>query len=552
MAMFAKDIFGRIKFARQKQAKRKRVKSQFVLTVGEDGAVLIQILDGKMVNRLFVNSVFSPDVEYFRKLFVSYPRLPIYLVVDVMEQSYVQNVLPPVSAMGVKKQIQRRLNRDFRPDDLKNAVMMSRSKEGRRDWNVLFISLANSPPFSGWLEFVAEMPNKLGGIYLLPVEAESFASDISKTTAFTSEEQLDWHFVVLHNKVGGFRLVVFQKGKIVFTRLAQSMGETVADVIVGGLEQEILNTMEYLRRLAFNLEGTNRLTIVSSAEILQRVEVKNLKFSTVTLLTPYQAAQKLGIENGSSPEDRFADVMFSMYFASKTRHKLKFSSKYTQELEKYNLAIQAAFAALTIGTVSTIGYSGYESYNIFNMFGKIEEAKLKQKNTSSDLEKVKQEFEKTQPQDAHKMIDTMLLHEKLAEKKDHFMVMINRFSANIIQEIKVNDISWTETGNAVPLAKTGEGQAQAQEEKPGFKLSMIAEYKFPNTDEEEARDKVKEFLRVMKNSFSEYSVSQAVRGDNAASTSTRITPATGKIGEVGTVTFLSDIKIDSEKTGGKQ
>ena len=239
-----------MKFGRNKG---KSIKDQFVLSVGDEGAIFCYFADGKLNNKFYIDSPASPDIKLIEKLLDTYKSTPVYLLVDVIEQNYSQQVLPPVSSFGIRQQVSRRIKRDFQPNDFTNVFFLNRSKEGRKDWNFLFISLANSDPFAKWLEIVLNHENPFMGVYLLPLESTKLIEDIdNKILEAPSGE---WELLVLHNKVGGFRIVAFKNGKLIFTRLAQNLiGDNIPEIIVGNMEQEISNTVEYLRRLTFKGE----------------------------------------------------------------------------------------------------------------------------------------------------------------------------------------------------------------------------------------------------------------------------------------------------------
>ena len=69
---------------------------------------------------------------------------PIVLVIDNMDQSYIQQSLPPVSSFSVQKLIKRRLERDFGKNDIKGAISLGRDTGGRKDWNFLMVALERS------------------------------------------------------------------------------------------------------------------------------------------------------------------------------------------------------------------------------------------------------------------------------------------------------------------------------------------------------------------------------------------------------------------------
>jgi hypothetical protein len=409
----------------QKVGKKRSVKDQFVLSVGDDGAILSFFKGGKLENRIFIDSPASEDIKILEKLFITYSNIPIVMLVDVIEQTYSQQVLPPVSPLGIRQQIQKRIKRDFQPNDLSNVLPLGRSKEGRKDWNFLFVSLASTDPFAKWMEFALAQKNKFKGVYLLPVESVRLCHDLNRESP--GEEPHEWELLVLHNKIGGFRIVVVKNGKMVFTRLAQNLiGDNIPDIIVGNLEQEVANTVEYLKRLAFKGEQYSKITIVSSSDVLQKIEPQSLKFGKVILYTPFQIAEKLNLPVAVTEKDKFADIFSATYFASCKKHILKFSSPYTKKIEMFYNGIKAAYivaalaslfiAFLAVSELSDVMDLRKQSANLENdLFAaesKLREVQAKEAKLPADYRKMQEvlEISRLMPKDkysAYKIIGSL-------------------------------------------------------------------------------------------------------------------------------------------------
>jgi hypothetical protein len=268
-----------------------------------------------------------------------------------MDQSYIKHSLPPVSPLSVNKLIQRRLERDFSADDLTGAILLGREKEGRKDWNHLLISAPYSKELKNWADIIAELPNQFAGIYLLPVEAgtilDAFSKPEKKIRSFKKlgkqkEEPKTsaWKVLVIHNKVGGFRQVVFRDGKLLFTRLSQSVGEELPEVIAGNVEQEIMNTLEYLKRLAYSERDGLELYIIISSDVKSVIDPNRLRATKVEIYNPYEASQKLGLDQAALPGDRFGDVLCAAFFGSQNKYQLKLATSYMKKLNMFYLAIK--------------------------------------------------------------------------------------------------------------------------------------------------------------------------------------------------------------------
>lgn len=107
--------------------------SRFVLFMGDDGVILILIQGGKVVRRMYAASPEQEHVAPFLELMDANPKAPVYVLVDVIDQSYVRHTLPPVSPLGVNKLVNRRLERDFAPEDINGALPLGREKSGRKE-----------------------------------------------------------------------------------------------------------------------------------------------------------------------------------------------------------------------------------------------------------------------------------------------------------------------------------------------------------------------------------------------------------------------------------
>lgn len=319
---------------------------KFVLTVGDEGGILTYFQDMKVIHRLYAPTANYTDTRAFLEAFETDKKAPIYMLVDMMDQSYVQQSLPPVSSLSVNKLIKRKMERDFAAEDLKGALLIGREKEGRRDWKYLFVTVSNSPQLESWIDMLIELPNRFVGVYPLPVEAEAFIHNLreavtgrkfkaKKKKGVVEESNVPkWQLLVAHNKVGGFRQVVLKEGKLVFARLAQPIGDMQPDVVAGSIEQEISVTVEYLKRLGYNDEQGMEAFIITSEAIKNSISAANIHLSNVSIFSPHQAALKLGMENVTQQNDQFADGVIAAVFAAQKKHALRMETKQSERINK--------------------------------------------------------------------------------------------------------------------------------------------------------------------------------------------------------------------------
>jgi len=320
-------------------AKDHSKKPRFVLILGDEGAILVYMHGVKVVRRLFAPSPQPQHSEAIVELIRTSPRVPLYLLVDVIDQQFVRQTFPPVSTFSVSGLVKRRLARDFQPDDLKGSISLGRDKAGRKEWHYLMVALGKTPLVSAWLDLIIELPNELMGVYLLPVEATNYLALIHQ-----AKEQKDlqpWQLLVTHNKVSGFRQVVVRDGKVAFTRVNQAIDETVAAVIAGNIEQEVINTLEYLKRLGFQENKQLDAIVIVAQDVKELLDMNRFGFATAQIMTPLEVAETLELEQAALSADRFGDVVMASAFGITKQRILRLGTPYTEKIAKLYVARNA-------------------------------------------------------------------------------------------------------------------------------------------------------------------------------------------------------------------
>lgn len=342
------------------KASKGRGKGRFVMLVGDDGAILVYMQGSTVVRRLFAPSPQPDHTAGMVELLNAHPKAPILMLADVLDQQYVRHSFPPVSSLSVNGLVKRRLDRDFQAEDLKGFLPLGRDKTGRKEWNFLLISLANTAVIQMWMELVVEQPNEFLGVYLVPVESQSYLPALKKAIGGTPAS---WQILVTHNKVSGFRQVVLKDGKLVFTRVSQAIDEGVAAVVAGNIEQEILNTIEYLRRLGFDDNMPYDLVVVTAQEVKEVLDIGRFQAAEGTVLTPLDVADTLGLQQAALSADRFGDVVMTAWFCTAKKRRLRFMTAYAEQLKKF-YGIQRA--AIALGSLAALALAGMSAMNVLD------------------------------------------------------------------------------------------------------------------------------------------------------------------------------------------
>ena len=489
--------------------------SKFILFVGDEGAIMVFMEGKKVVRRLYAPSPGPEHVRSLVELMREHPHTPIYMLVDMMDQTYVRHTLPPVSPISVSKMVQRRLDRDFAPEDIVGSLSLGRDKDGRKDWNFLLIALANSPQLQEWLNILLELSNPFKGIHLVPVEAQLYINELSATVPSPKDErEAEWKILVSHNKVGGFRQVVLRNGKLIFTRLAQAVGEAVPDVIAGNVEQEIQNTIEYLRRLSFNEQSGLDIFIVVAQEIKEAIDPGKFKNSNVHLFTPHEVSERIGLLQAALSGDRFGDVVMAAAFGRVRKHLLRLMTDYAKKIDLLYKA-QMAGRALTAMVVLFMLYSSAMSVlGIFSAQGEIkrlEEQKAAKEQRFSEL----QASTETLPDDLDRITDLVSVYETLSGDVEDLVPtnFVQRLGAVMQGKTLVKSFEWVsnenlEGGDAGSRGRSTRGRGEAPTTNQGpLEIKMKVEFVRQQGDIDDFLSTANQFFSDLQGAFQGYSIS---------------------------------------------
>lgn len=481
---------------KQKRTTEKK-KSKFVFFIGDEGGILSYIQGNTVVRRLYATSANPENTLAFKELIQSDPKASIYLLVDMIDQSYVKQSLPPVTKLSVQKLIKRRLERDFAPEDITGALPLGREKEGRRDWNYLLISLASSPQLIEWIGFILEFDNIFRGIHLVPVEAEQFIQKLANHQ-FGKEKSL-WQFLVCHNKVGGFRQVIVKDNRLTFTRLAQPIGDISPEVIAGNVEQEVGNTIEYLKRLSYRESDGLDILIIVSADIKAAIDNTKLKANNVAIMTPHEVAEVLRLNQAAMPEDHYADVVFSASFGT---HKKPVLTLHTGQSKKLLNLYQVRFATLvgaTLITLALVGFSASNVSNIIPLYSKINELEEQKAKTERTLAETRDKA-KLLPADLDRITDVVSIYETFSDRKYLPLNFIHTLGSILQNNVNVRMLYW-HTSNALE-------KRMKKEDAP---ITIEVEVEFLNNvgPVEQFKKEAQSFFDLIETSFPEYHFSHS-------------------------------------------
>ncbi len=438
---------------------------KFVLFVGDEGAILVYMRGNTVLRRLFAASPQPDHTSAVLELLNAHPKVPLSVMCDVLDQQYVRHSFPPVSALSVNNLVKRRIERDFQASDLTGSIRLGREKTGRKEWQYLLVALAITPVLQQWFDLLVEQPNELKGIFLTPVEGQAFIPTLHK--AITSEKPMSWQLLVSHHKVSGFRQIVLRDGRLAFTRVTQAIDDALPAVIAGNIEQEIMNTLEYLRRLGFTENNTLEMIVVAAQEVQETIDLKRFNAAQSYTLTPMDVADALHLEQAALSADRFGDVVMAAAFARAKKRHMKLLTAYGQKLSQL---YAARLGLKLVGVLAVFALLGMSAANIVQAMGDnsaADEIEAKRKPLQDQLNTVRKSIVGLNKDVALKSA-IMLTYDAYMKDVHPPSEFINELAPLLPPQARIAHFSWGPPGTAgnsqnnVPAGSAADGPLEVR------------------------------------------------------------------------------------------
>lgn len=333
-------------------------KENFVITIGDFGSLIMLHSGNKITKSLYVKDL-QEDEEIIKlnALLHQNHSAPITILLDNLDQTYKKKTYPLVGLNSLKNIAKREMASDGDKTSFKNFIpYIPKKSSGEKKSECLYISASKSELIDKWVDIIMQLPNRITGIHVLPVEGFQLLKMLTQKTAktqikTTSQKQI-LSCLILRTKVGGIRQLVFCDRGIIFTRIVNYDFNDIS--WLERYEQDLYSTFEYLKRSFPNIKIRDlNFYNIFNQEILDKINSignKDLKF---TNYTPRQASRKCGLGNMISEKEDYSDILISKIFFIKKKI-LRFTTKQIQKFEYFFLLLQGSYILNAIAVVSLV------------------------------------------------------------------------------------------------------------------------------------------------------------------------------------------------------
>lgn len=166
-------------------------------------------------------------------------RVPIYILVDTLDEDYRFDTLPRASGRDQAELIARKLRQAYRNAPHSNAQLLLRDKQNKREDHYFFAALTNPEVLDPWLNLIMARKLPIVGIYMAPLSVPRLVQSVGLDNRST---------LVVAQHAAGLRQTFVRNGQFRVSRLTLARPDTQGPSAVK-YDEEIRNTRGYLDAL---------------------------------------------------------------------------------------------------------------------------------------------------------------------------------------------------------------------------------------------------------------------------------------------------------------
>ncbi len=312
-------------------------------------------------------------------LFLDKHTYPALLLVDIIEEDFHQETVPHLFGPNRSALLARKFEQYYRTTPFRQASLLQRQSEGRRDDDMLFSALTNPKRITPWLDALLAKHIPLRGIYSVPLISAPVLNEIAAEHVLL----LSWE------KSSGLRQTYFSNRKLHFSRLTpiSESGSFCASVF-----EETPRTQQYLKSRSLPPSG-EELNVHIICHSTDRAELHAKLSDNGNLHFTYLDIQDVGKRFGSEHvfDDSDATPLFLELLATS-----KLGANYANASHThfyFTWQLQRIFYGLAIVTIlASLAWSGTAYWLSSDVVAETEPIKMQVAQLRQEVQQVQANF----------------------------------------------------------------------------------------------------------------------------------------------------------------
>lgn len=326
----------------------------FVIIVGEFGLIFALMKEQKILDKILFKGYNDEVKSDLKQRLKKFPILPVSIILDTVEQSYKKKEYPFINKRDLMHLVKRdqRLEAKNNNDAFTNHFQISNSankKKSKKEkkWEYLFASALTSEVIRDSVDFVNESPNRLTGIYMMPIESTALFKALKPTIKQKSQLKdkfSDIYCLVTQSKVSKLRQTIFFEDQVVFTRLLDYNCDD--EGFAERYEPDLVATSQYLKRLfpEVNLHELEAVNILPKEALDKISDAKNPDLHFINM-TPFEAEKAISRKSSLTQNAKDCDLLLMKSFCRARKKFLRFTTPRIQFVEKMFWTMRASYFA---------------------------------------------------------------------------------------------------------------------------------------------------------------------------------------------------------------
>ena len=310
--------------------------------------------------KLVVDAVFERNDQGIAAFstYLARSRNLYYLVVDVVEEDYHQDVIPYLSRKDRRLVLARKLAQRYRDTSLALSLTLGYEKGERRNEKVLYASFSNTQQFQPWLAALEQSQVRLVGVYstalLAPALIENAGLKVPRCLLVSVQQT-------------GLRQSYVDEAKIRFSRIGRLNLEDVA-AVAATCAAESARLQQYLVTMRMLPTATTPIDVMVLAAERYHAALTEACRSTELLnfhvINADAQCRASGLRH--FPEDTPCDALFLQTAATDTP-----KEQFAQEPQRHHYRLwqlsNGLYAAGMAMLAAALLYTGVEFFTVYNL-----------------------------------------------------------------------------------------------------------------------------------------------------------------------------------------
>lgn len=289
-------------------------RKQYVLVVGDEAVVLSLFSGGRVVDAW----VAEPDpetgaAEILTALSLN-PSAPVRVLIDAFEQHFREEKVPKVNVLDQGKVVRRHLQVAFPGNNLEGAIPQGQDREGNRFW--LFMAVPPTSQVERWLATLEDAGRPPVGVHSLPLESLEMLEALAPGASMGG---VRWRMLFSFDMAGGLRQIVSKQGRMVVTRLTPPPAEESSADPVAAVMRDFAQTLTYIKRMGYQRGDQLDVVVLADGVFADHLRTQSWDAHSTTVLSPHEAAARLGIPKATKAGSPYADVLHAGLLATRRK-----------------------------------------------------------------------------------------------------------------------------------------------------------------------------------------------------------------------------------------